>query len=427
MHVELLNTGSELLLGKVVNTHLPFLAEQLFPLGLTLARQTTVPDGPAIGEALVESFLRSDLVLVTGGLGPTTDDLTRELTADLLGLRLEHDPEVAEAILARFQRRGIPLSERVLRQAMRPESAEVLPNPFGTAPGLYLPAHPLPASWKHPSNPGRTSPHLFLLPGPPRELRPMVENCVLPKLRQIVPAQLAERKMETWRIVNVPESVVEAEVGEALLQLGVELGYCARLGEVDVRLIGSAEQLQAGRLILSSAFEASMLPAGSGPLEEWVIAEMTQRGVKLALAESCTGGGLAHRLTNVPGASAVFLRGFIPYANAAKESLGVPSSLLERHGAVSEPVAAALCQRVRELSGADYALATTGIAGPGGGSEEKPVGTVFIGLATPKGCRVEKHRFSTDRLSFKQLTTQAALNLLRNALLSDSRVEVAPA
>jgi nicotinamide-nucleotide amidase len=223
--------------------------------------------------------------------------------------------------------------------------------------------------------------------------------------------------MQTWRIVNVPESVVEAAVGESLLQLGVELGYCARLGEVDVRLIGSRAQLEAGQQILERAFAASMLPAGAGPLEEWLIQEMTRLGLRLATAESCTGGALANRLTHVPGASRVFLRGFVPYANEAKEALGVPKTLLEEHGAVSEPVAEALCRQVRELSGADYVLSTTGIAGPGGGSETKPVGTVFIGLASPEGYLVEKHRFATDRLSFKQLVTQAALNLLRNALL----------
>jgi len=411
MHLEVLNTGSELLLGQVLNTHLPFLAERLFPLGITIARQLTVPDGPAIADALQESFARADVVIVTGGLGPTTDDLTREITAELLDLPLDHDPEIEQAIAARFQRRGIPLSDRVMRQAMKPRTAEVLPNAFGTAPGLYLAPRAIP------SNPsGKHTPHLFLLPGPPRELKPMVETSVLPKLRALLP-DTPRVLMRTWRVLGVPESSVESAVGETLLALGVDLGYCARLGEVDVRIIGSESQLESAEAILKKSFHDSMLPSGSKPLEDWIIEKMTSRHLTLATAESCTGGSIANRLTNVPGASAVFRSGQIPYANTAKEALGVPSDLLATHGAVSSEVARALAQAVRKSSGASFGLSTTGIAGPGGGTPEKPLGTVFIGLSAADGTEwVEKYVYTTDRLSFKQLVTQSALNLLRQAL-----------
>jgi nicotinamide-nucleotide amidase len=408
MRVELINTGSELLYGQVLNTHLPYLAQSLFPLGLTISRQVTVPDGPPIREALLEAFPRSEAILVTGGLGPTTDDITRDLVAELLELPLESDPAIAAAIAERLARRGIPLTSRVLRQSEKPRSARVLPNAFGTAPGLYL------APIKTTSF---ASPHLFLLPGPPRELRPMVEHSVLPLLRSLFP-QENQQRIHLWRVVGVPESVVEATVGEALLELGVELGYCARLGEVDVRVRGSDEEADQAEAILRKAFGKSVLPAGTASLEEFVIQELARRKQTVATAESCTGGFIANLLTNVPGASAVLGAGQVTYANSAKIALGVPAQQIESCGAVSEPVAASLAQAARARAGATFGISSTGIAGPGGGSEEKPVGTVYVAVAGPdEEVRVEKHRFQTDRLAFKQLAAQAALLLLRRILL----------
>ncbi|MEI6712542.1 MAG: CinA family nicotinamide mononucleotide deamidase-related protein [Verrucomicrobiota bacterium] len=415
MRLEVLNTGSELLLGHVVNTHLGFLAHSIFPLGLIIHRQVTVPDGPAIRDALQETFTRADIVIVTGGLGPTTDDLTRELTAELLGLPLEHDPAIESAIAARFKRRDIPMTDRVMRQAQKPVGSRILPNAFGTAPGLYIPPQPLPGTE------AGNSPHLFLLPGPPKELHPMVEHTLVPLLRELLPAS-QRALMETWRIVGVPESTVEDRVGEALIALGIDPGYCARLGEVDVRVVGTAEQIEAAAGILQKEFGDSMLPSGARPLEEWLVEELTNRHLTLASAESCTGGALANRITNVPGASAVFLEGRITYANEAKVELGVPAQLIEQHGAVSEPVAGQMAICARNRANSTYALSTTGIAGPGGATEEKPLGTVFVALAGPNGLlRVEKHRFHTDRLSFKHLTSQTALDLLRKELMGQLR------
>lgn len=412
MRTEVLNTGSELLLGHVLNTHLAFLAESLFPLGLTISRQLTVPDGPDIREALLETFGRADLVIVTGGLGPTTDDLTREITAELLGLPLEHDPDIEAAIAARFQRRGIPMTSRVLRQAQKPVGAQILPNAFGTAPGLYIPPQPLP-----PGSKAERSPHFLLLPGPPRELHPMVETSVLPLLRSLAPPPSGQL-MQTWRIVGVPESTVEDRVGEALIALGIDPGYCARLGEVDVRVLGNKAQISAAEALLLKEFSYAMLPSGARPLEEWLVEELTARQLTLGTAESCTGGALAHRITNVPGASAVFLRGYITYANEAKEDLGVPGELIQQHGAVSEEVAGQMARCAQASGKTTYALSTTGIAGPGGATETKPLGTVFVALAGPEGSlRVEKHQFRTDRVSFKQLVSQTALDLLRRELM----------
>lgn len=407
MRVEVINTGTELLLGNVINTHLRLFAEAIFPLGLRIERQVTVPDGHPIRDALVESFARAEIVFVTGGLGPTSDDVTREITAELLGMELVHDEEVMHAITSRFARRGLKLSERVALQALRPREATVLPNPHGTAPGLYFPA----------KSDGGT-PHLFLLPGPPRELRPMVHDAVLPILEKILPHRpLVE--MRTYRIAGVGESGVEELVGESLLALGLEVGYCARPGEVDLRTIGAPEILERAKEIIFTKLGPHIVSQDERELQDIIVELLTARRQTVATAESCTGGFLAHRLTNVPGASAVFTEGFVTYANEAKmRALGIPAAALEQHGAVSAVVAKAMAEGALRVAGVDHALATTGIAGPGGGSEEKPVGTVFIALASKGGdTLIERFRYPIDRETFKFLTTQTALDMLRRRLL----------
>jgi nicotinamide-nucleotide amidase len=412
MRVEVLNTGTELLLGSVLNTHVRLFAEALFPLGLRIERQVTVPDGDeAIRQALTETFGRADVVLITGGLGPTTDDVTREVVADLLGEELVHDESVMEAIRARFARRNLPMSPRNARQAQRPRDAVVLVNHHGTAPGLYLAPRPYAS--------GALTPHLFLLPGPPRELQPMLAESVLPILEKALPPQPAV-EMRLVRLAGVGESGVEELIGAPLLALGLELGYCARPGEVDVRTIGTPTMLDEAERIIVEKLGPHIVTRDSRTLEKVVVDLLAERSETLAIAESCTGGFLAHRITNVAGASAVFLEGFVTYANAAKErSLGVNSADLATHGAVSEGVARAMAEGARRIAGADHALATTGIAGPGGGSEAKPVGTVFIALATKLGeTIVERHHFPTDRENFKHHATQTALNLLRCRLLN---------
>ena len=407
MRIEVLNTGTELLLGSVVNTHLRLFSGALFPLGLRIQRQVTVPDGVAIREALAETLGRADLVFVTGGLGPTTDDITREAVAEWLGLEMQRDETVVRAIEERFARRNLPISPRNLRQADRPSAATVLANLHGTAPGLYLPRLPVPGARE-------MSPHLFLLPGPPRELEPMLHAAVLPILHRITPPP-GDVQMRVLRLAGVGESFVEERVGEPLLALGLELGYCARPGEVDVRLIGSAEQVARAESIVRAAFAAELVSDDARSLEQVIVDLLAAQNRTLATAESCTGGALAHRITNAPGASHVFLGGFVTYANDAKtRDLGVDPALLAAHGAVSEAVARAMAEGARARAGADFALSTTGIAGPAGGSVEKPVGTVFIGLAAKDApTKVERHFFPRDRASFKSLVVQTALEWLR--------------
>ncbi|HWB59243.1 MAG TPA: competence/damage-inducible protein A, partial [Chthoniobacteraceae bacterium] len=405
-----INTGTEILLGNILNTHLQFLARELFPLGLRIERQATVPDGDAIRQALTEAFARAEIVLVTGGLGPTTDDITREITAELLGLELVHDPAVMQAIEERFARRNIKITERVRRQAQVPKGAAVLPNPNGTAPGLYFDPKCFPQ--------GTVAKHLFLLPGPPRELQPMFNDHVAPVLKGILPAgEIPECR--TYRVAGLGESNVEALVGERLLAIdGLELGYCARPGEVDVRVIGSKAAIERAEEIILPALKRHIASTDNSSLEQVVVHLLASRKETVATAESCTGGFLAHRITNVPGASDVFREGFVTYANEAKSrALKIDPELIAAHGAVSVEVATAMAEHARTTAGVDHALSTTGIAGPDGGSEEKPVGTVFIALAS-KGAAtiVQKHTFPTDRENFKWLVTQTALDLLRRQL-----------
>lgn len=410
LRIEVLNTGSELLLGDVVNTHLRGLAERLLPMGLRISRQTAVPDGTPIRDAIAESLGRCNVLIVTGGLGPTTDDVTREVTAELLGLPLSEDPGVTRAIQERLERRGYVFQERMRRQSMVPKSARVLQNPHGTAPGLYL--APLESAW-------RSTPHIFLLPGPPRELFPMVDADLLPLLAGIA-GQTVLRERRLYHVVGMGESAVEAAIGLALSLRGdIEVGYCARSNEVDLRLIAPPVILDEIEPLVLAAVGERLVSKSGERLETWIVAELTRQQKSLTTAESCTGGLLAHRITNVAGASEVFPLGFVTYANEAKiERLGVDPQLIKTHGAVSAEVARAMAEGAIASAKTDFSLSITGIAGPTGGSDEKPVGTVFIGLAE-RGKPAVAHRdfFPTDRETFKQLATQKALDLLRYALL----------
>jgi nicotinamide-nucleotide amidase len=410
MTVELINSGTELLLGEVVNTHAAWIAKQVFPFGLRIARQTTVPDGPAIRDAVCETFDRADIVFVTGGLGPTTDDITREAIAEILGLKLVPNETIRSAIEARLAARGYKLLERMLRQTMVPEGAIVLPNKNGTAPGLYIPSL---------STPSSASPHFFLLPGPPRELKPMFEESVMPVLCGLL-GDLPEKECRIYRVVGLGESAVEEMIGLELSQnKDLEVGYCARPNEVDFRLIGSKQLLDTLEPLILQTLGKNLVSAKGEGIEEWITHRLVTMGLTISTAESCTGGLLANRLTNVPGSSKVFHRGFVTYSNESKSDLlGISQALLSEHGAVSEPVARAMAEGALLNANSDFSLALTGVAGPDGGTPEKPVGTVFIAMAqVGKPTHCQKFSFPVDRATFKQLATQGALDMLRRALL----------
>ncbi len=420
MNVELINTGSELMLGRVLNTHQQWLCRQLADLGYVVTRQVAVADtAPDIEQAVREALGRANLVITTGGLGPTSDDLTRDLIAKLLGRQLHEDATIVARIERYFtaRQRTAPPSTRV--QALVPEGALVLENNFGTAPGLAMEIHP---------NPFRTdaaTSWLIMLPGPPRELRPMFTDVVVPLLQRALPPE-AQFICRTLRSTGIGESVVQEKISEPLKCLvakGLDVGYCARIGQVDVRLsahgAAAASLVQDAEAIVRAQIGVQIFGEQDDELESVIVRLLTKRKQTLAIAESCTGGLLAHRITNVAGASAVLLAGLVTYANDAKEKLlGVRAETLAAHGAVSEPTAREMAEGARRQAGADFALAVTGIAGPSGGSLEKPVGTAFIGLATLTGTIALKVYNPYDRETFKQATANQALEILRRKILA---------
>lgn len=405
MRIEILNTGTELLLGNTVNTHAAWFGRELFMLGLRIARQTTVPDGEAIREAVSESVGRADVLIVTGGLGPTSDDLTREITAGVLGLELITDEAALRSLEAFFALRGRPMAPANLKQALIPVGADVLPNANGTAPGVYVP----------PCLNGRSQCAVFLLPGPPRELYPMFHDEVVPRLRALAGVESVHEALEL-KFTGIGESDFHQGIDAALAEIpDLEFGYCAHIGEVELRLIGPPAAIETGRGIALEHFGDFLISDDGASLEATVVRLLKEKRLMLATAESCTGGLISSRITDVPGASAVFSHGFVTYANAAKvELLGVSPDTLETHGAVSETVACQMAAGALRASGADIAVAVTGIAGPEGGSPEKPVGTAWIGLAA-KGAPASAVRVfhPRNRHDFKLAVSQAALEAVR--------------
>jgi nicotinamide-nucleotide amidase len=409
VRIELINTGSELLHGRVLNTHQEWLGQQLVAAGYELNHQQTVSDtGAAIQAAVSEEIARSELVIVTGGLGPTSDDITRQRIAELLDTPLEEHARTRDRIIAIFRKLKRPMPEAVLVQAQVPAGAIVLPNHHGTAPGLAMRTL---KGW------------LIMLPGPPRELRPMYTDSVAPLLAEKMPPKNPVH-IRTLKTMGIGESSVEERISNPLADLldaGLEIGYCARMGEVDVRLVahgdGADKMLDGAESIVREHVGDFIYGRGDDQLEEVMVRELAKRGMTLVVAESCTGGFLAHRITNVSGASTIFLAGHCTYSNEAKqETLGVNPETLAGHGAVSEEVAREMAEGARAKHGADFALSTTGIAGPTGGTEEKPVGTVFIALAGPNGTEIINACNPCDRDTFKYVVTQQALDLLRRNL-----------
>jgi nicotinamide-nucleotide amidase len=438
MNIELLNTGNELMLGRVLNTHPQWLCRRLADLGYGVTRQVAVPDTATdIQSAVREALNRADWVVVTGGLGPTSDDLTRDSIAQLLGKKLRLDDAILDHIKRRFAARNLPMPKKNEVQAMVPEGALVLANPNGTAPGLAMKidedgewrmedgkkSHPQ-SSILHPPS-SRSGKWLVMLPGPPRELRPMFNEQVAPLLQREFPLD-APFVCRTLRTSGLAESLVQEKIQTPLATLaaaGLDIGYCARVGQVDVRLSArgadGANLVREAEAIVGNIFQAQIYGVDDEEMESVVIRLLTERKKTLALAESCTGGGIAHRVTNVPGASAVFLGGWVTYSNATKQKfLGVRAETLAAHGAVSEAVAREMAEGARAQTGADFAVAVTGIAGPDGGTQDKPAGTVFIALAGTAGTVVEHRINSYERETFKQLTAQQALELLRRRLVS---------
>jgi nicotinamide-nucleotide amidase len=407
---EIIAIGSELLAPDRTDTNSLWLTERLNRLGIEVKLKTIVGDDDArLEEAIKDATRRSKVVITTGGLGPTEDDITRKITARALGRRLLLDEAVLDEIKKRFQSFGVAMPERNSRQAMVIEDAEVLPNPNGTAPGMFL---------EH------SGTAIVLLPGPPREMQPMFETYVGPKLERRAGNIRVVRRM--LRVAGMGESAVDEKIAPIYTKYeNPETTILFNQSEIEVHLTarGRTEQeayelLDRVVLELEEQLGSAIFSFAGEKMEEVVGLKLAVGGYTLAVAESCTGGLLAQRITDVPGSSKYFIEGVITYSNESKTRLlGVEPILLMEHGAVSGPVAEAMAEGIRSRAETDFALAITGVAGPGGGTEEKPVGTVFVAITSEVGTEHRRLKLPGDRHLIRWRATQAALDLLRRRLI----------
>jgi nicotinamide-nucleotide amidase len=415
MSAEILCVGTELLLGDILNGNAHWLAGELASLGVPHHRQVVVGDNrERLMAAVLEAAGRCRLLITTGGLGPTADDLTTEAIAAAFGVPLVEHAEVWADIQAKLGARGRPVAASNRRQALLPEGAAVLPNPTGTAPGMI---------WS--PKPGFT---LLTFPGVPMEMRAMWQATAVPWLRE---ARLAEgvflsRRLHVW---GIGESLLAEQVADLLALANPTVAPYAGGGQVTLRVTARAADASAAEALLEpverdirSRVGAACFGADDDSLASVVVRELARRGQTLAVAESCTGGGLGAALAAVPGASQCWLGGVMAYANAAKrEVLGVPGPLLERWGAVSDPVALAMAEGARERLASDWAVATTGIAGPDGATADKPVGLVHVAVVGPAPfpgwCEGVRFGASRGRQAIQALSVGEALNRLRLSLL----------
>ncbi len=406
MKAEIIAVGSELLTPDRIDTNSLFLTEELNKLGIEVLRKTIVGDNrELLAEAFRDALHRVAVVIATGGLGPTEDDLTRETVADLLNRKLRRNDDVVRAIETRFRsfKRDMPAVN--LRQAMVPEGAEVLENPRGTAPGLWL------------EDKGRM---MALLPGPPRELKPLFLEQVLPRLqRRVSGIRMFKREL---RVTGLGESHVEERIRPIYTRYAdVNTTILATPGEIQIHLRSwkeNAAQAESTLNEMVSSFELALgdriFAHSAMPLEHVVAEILTTSRATIAAAESCTGGLLAERLTRIPGSSTYFLGGVVCYSNELKTAwAGVSADLIAAKGAVSSEVAVALAHGIRRSVGTTLGVGITGIAGPGGGSEEKPVGTVHIALASPDGVKERLVHLPGDRDAIRFYASQIALDMVR--------------
>jgi nicotinamide-nucleotide amidase len=414
MKAEIIAVGSELLTPDRLDTNSLFLTEELNKLGIEVLRKTIVGDNrELLAEAFRDALQRVPVVISSGGLGPTEDDLTRETVAELLGRRLQRNEEVVRAIEARFRSFKREMPEINLRQAMVPEGAEVLENPRGTAPGLWI----------------EDKGHMIaLLPGPPRELKPLFLEQVQPRLkRHVTSVRMFEREL---RVTGMGESHVEERIRPIYTRYKqVNTTILAAPGEIQIHLrMWTDDGAQAENTLeeIVRSFELALgdrIFAHKGvPLEEVVAELLTTNRSTIATAESCTGGLLAERLTRIPGSSTYFLGGVVSYSNERKTAwTEVPAELIAAKGAVSAEVAIALAEGIRRSVGSTFGVGVTGIAGPGGGSEEKPVGTVHIALAGPAGTKERLVHLPGDREMIRFYASQLALDMVRVHFLYDGK------
>jgi nicotinamide-nucleotide amidase len=409
LNAEIIAIGSEMLTPFRADTNSLWLTERLNAMGIDVKLKTIVGDDEArLEETVGDALRRSEIIISTGGLGPTEDDITRKIFARVLNQQLILNEAILEKIRARFARRGMPMPEINARQALIMNGAQLLENDNGTAPGMLI-------------QEGNCT--VVLLPGPPREMRPMFDSQVAPVLKERSSDLLIiRRKLSIFGLSESRTDEIAAPIYTKYTNPSTTILF--KDGQIELHLTAQArDEAEAGRLLdelagpLDEALKDYIFSRRDETLEEVVGDQLKGTGYTLATAESCTGGLLAGRITDIPGSSEYFLEGAVTYSNEAKTRLlGVPKKMIEDHGAVSEEVAMAMASGIRELAGATFGIGITGIAGPGGGSAEKPVGLVYIALADDAQVSAKKFVFPGDRQFIRTLSVNAALDLLRRRI-----------
>ena len=408
MTAEIISFGTELLLGQIVDTDAAYLAQKLSQCGVSVYNRATVGDNlERATAALTLALSRSDIVFCIGGLGPTGDDLTRTVIAAALDAPLVRDPSLVAHLTAWFEKRGYTTSDAIFLQADVPKGGKPIPNANGTAPGLWV------------EKGGKT---VVALPGPPNEFVPMVDTEILPRIGGSSGSVIRSR---TLRIVGMGESVAEEKTADLMAAANPSVAPYAKPAEVHLRVTAKAASAEEAEALIAPVADEIKVRLGSvvygeddQTLEEVVVRLLEAQSKTVATAESCTGGWLAQRITAISGSSSVFHTGVVTYANESKMGLlGIPRALIGALGAVSPEVAQAMAERVRDLGQADFGIGVTGIAGPGGGSDEKPVGLVYIAVAGPGGTELTKNIFPGQRADVRWRSTQTALDMLRKQLI----------
>ena len=410
MDAEIIAVGSELLTPYRLDTNSLYLTEKLNALGIEVRFKTVVGDDrERLARVLRAALDRSNLIILTGGLGPTEDDVNREVVAEALARPLREVAAVRKSLEERFARLGRAMSPNNARQALVPEGAEWLENKKGTAPGLWIEEDGV---------------HILLLPGPPHELEAMFESACLPRLARLSTGERLSSRV--YKVVGLPESEVDQRIAPIYkAYVNPTTTILAVAGAIEIHLRARAAHEDEAEALLTELGDKVELALGDHvfstqgeSLEQIVAMYLNMKQKSVAVAESCTGGLLSERLTRVPGSSGYFLGGVVCYGNDLKTKLaGVPPALLETHGAVSKPVAQALAEGIRNRSGANIGIGITGVAGPSGGTSEKPVGLVYISLADERGTQVREFRFPGDRERIRHWATQAALELIRRRMM----------
>lgn len=417
MNAEIISVGTEIILGDILNTHSQYLSQELAHLGINVYYQTAVGDNDKRFTSILKTAIsRSDLIILTGGLGPTTDDITKEVACELLGVKCYLDENILNKIKTYFEKSGRIMSNNNTKQAMVPENSIVLENNCGTAPGFII------------NKDGKT---VVLLPGPPRELRPMFEEKVKPYLKYNSKDVIVSKNV---RVFGIGESDLEPKISKIVKQVNPTVALYAKEGEVLIRVTSKASDEKEANLLIDKTIDELYSILGNyiyginkESLQQVLVEELIKQNKTIATAESCTGGMLASKLTQISGVSSVFNMGVVTYENWVKRDLiDVTEESLSKYGAVSQEVATEMATGLSKKSSADFSVSITGIAGPNGGSEEKPVGTVYIAVCHKQKVWCKRYNFArnkNEREYIRNLACLNAMNMIRLTLIDEKIFE----